>query len=82
MSEKRIIVPPAVVRKLAIYTAAMVIAPVASFFIVQKVFNASAIVSGGFAALVANIVLIGYVVEAYSEDLPPEEPEAEEKKEK
>lgn len=57
-----------VVRKLIFFTAAMIIAPVTCFFILQNVFNWGSIVSGGTAALVANIVLIGYVVAAFMED--------------
>ena len=47
----------------------MIIAPLATFFIVQNLFHGNAIYSGGAAALVANIVLIGYVVAAFTEDL-------------
>uniref|UniRef100_A0A060T0J9 ARAD1C16896p n=1 Tax=Blastobotrys adeninivorans TaxID=409370 RepID=A0A060T0J9_BLAAD len=61
-------VPLTVVRKLIFFTAAMIIAPVSCFFILQNVFNWGSIVSGGTAALVANIVLIGYVVAAFMED--------------
>ena len=42
----------------------------------------NAIVSGGIAALVANIVLIGYVIAAFTEDTSYAEPSIEEKKEK
>ncbi|CCE86195.1 Piso0_005851 [Millerozyma farinosa CBS 7064] len=63
-------IPISVIRKLTFFTAAMVIAPLLVFFISQNLFHSSSIVSGGLAALTANIVLIGYVVVAFTEDIP------------
>ncbi|SCV04324.1 LAME_0H17546g1_1 [Lachancea meyersii CBS 8951] len=60
-------VPREVIQKLMFFTAAMVIIPVLSFFLVQQV-TSNTLVSGGLAALAANLVLIAYVVMAFSED--------------
>lgn len=60
----------------------MILAPLTTFFIVQYLSSGNAIVSGGIAALVANIVLIGYVIAAFTEDTSYAEPSIEEKKEK
>lgn len=57
------------------FTAAMVILPVLTFFICKYAFNANDVISGGIAALMANIVLVGYIVVAFSEDSSSEENE-------
>lgn len=46
----------------------MIAFPLVAFFLCQYLFNNNAIVSGGIAALIANVVLIGYVVAAFTED--------------
>ncbi|CEP60590.1 Vma21p LALA0_S01e14378g [Lachancea lanzarotensis] len=67
-------VPREVVQKLMFFTAAMVILPVLSFFLVQQV-TSNTLISGGLAALAANLVLVAYVVMAFSEDTGTEESE-------
>ncbi|OBA13576.1 uncharacterized protein OGAPODRAFT_95737 [Ogataea polymorpha] len=70
-------IPPRVIKKLIICTALMIIAPLFTFFVSRAVFSNS-IVSGGLAALVANIVLIGYVIVAFNEDIDKDSKEKKE----
>ncbi|KAI9893101.1 MAG: vacuolar ATPase assembly integral membrane protein vma21 [Vezdaea aestivalis] len=75
-------VPAAVIYKLLIFTAAMVTAPIGTYFLtVNAVFGGNATFAGGSAALVANIVLISYVVVAMKED-QSEKIEEEERRKK
>lgn len=62
-------------QKLVFFTAAMIIFPIFTFFVCQYLFSNNAIISGGVSALVANIVLIGYVVAAFTEDTSYDEPQ-------
>lgn len=66
-----------VVNKLVFFTAAMIIMPLTTFFFIQYLSSNNSILSGGLAALVANIVLIGYVVAAYVEEIPSKEQKKE-----
>lgn len=56
-----------VVQKLMLFTAAMVFLPLVTFFTCQYLFDSS-LVSGGSAAVTANLVLIAYIVVAFTED--------------
>lgn len=60
----------------------MIVAPIFTFFVCEWLFNRNAIISGGVAALVANVVLIGYVVAAFTEDTSKLEEELEQEKSK
>lgn len=63
------LVPASVIKTLLGFTAAMVIIPIGSYFLtVNTVFNGNSTFAGGLAALMANVVLIGYVIVAWKED--------------
>ncbi|EXJ74108.1 uncharacterized protein A1O5_02402 [Cladophialophora psammophila CBS 110553] len=75
-------VPASVIYKLLGFTVAMICAPIGSYFLLlNSVFAGNATYSGAFAAIMANVVLIGYIVVAMRED-DSEKIEAEEKSRK
>ncbi|RMZ81219.1 hypothetical protein DV737_g2644, partial [Chaetothyriales sp. CBS 132003] len=62
-------VPVSVILKLLAFTFAMVVVPLGSFFFTREyVFSGSSVYSGGFAALMANVVLVAYIIVAVLED--------------
>ncbi|CEJ82199.1 hypothetical protein VHEMI02278 [[Torrubiella] hemipterigena] len=67
--ETRPTVPASVVVKLLAFTAAMIVLPIGSYFLtVNSLFNGNASYAGGLAAMIANVILISYVVVAMAED--------------
>ncbi|CAB4251882.1 similar to Saccharomyces cerevisiae YGR105W VMA21 Integral membrane protein that is required for vacuolar H+-ATPase (V-ATPase) function, although not an actual component of the V-ATPase complex [Maudiozyma barnettii] len=68
-------IPRSVVQKLMGYTIAMVSLPLITFFLVQQ-YTPNTLVSGGLAAAMANVVLIAYVISAFSEDTTDYEKES------
>ena len=55
--------------KLLFFTFAMITAPIGSYFLtVNTIFKGNSTYAGGLAALVANFVLIGYVIVAFADD--------------
>ncbi|KAJ4992044.1 vacuolar ATPase assembly integral membrane protein vma21 [Stagonosporopsis vannaccii] len=66
-----------VIVKLMSFTFAMITLPIGTYFFSNAyVFNGNATYAGGLAALMANVVLIGYVVMAFMDD---QKEQAEEK---
>ncbi|KAK7756798.1 vacuolar ATPase assembly integral membrane protein vma21 [Diatrype stigma] len=62
-------VPLDVILKLLAFTVAMVVVPIGSYFAtVNTVFKGNSSYAGGLAALMANVVLLGYVIVAMNED--------------
>lgn len=64
-------IPQTVINKLIFFTGAMIIFPITAFFLLQYLFN-NTLVSGGLSALIANVVLIGFIIVAFTEEIPKE----------
>ncbi|EMF10601.1 vacuolar ATPase assembly integral membrane protein VMA21 [Sphaerulina musiva SO2202] len=74
-------VPASVIYKLLGFTFAMITFPIGSYFLsVNLLFGGNSTYAGGLAALVANVVLIGYVVVAFNDDKSEREAAIEEEK--
>ncbi|KAJ1327602.1 vacuolar ATPase assembly integral membrane protein VMA21 [Microdochium nivale] len=62
-------VPTHVILKLLAATFAMVVLPIGSYFVtLHTLFKGNASYAGGFAAIMANVVLVGYIIVAMKED--------------
>ncbi|QLI74031.1 Vacuolar ATPase assembly integral membrane protein vma-21 [Metarhizium brunneum] len=62
-------VPKDVIFKLLGFTFAMIVVPIGSYFLtVHTVFKGNSSLAGGLAALLANVVLISYIIVAMKED--------------
>ncbi|KAK3054263.1 vacuolar ATPase assembly integral membrane protein vma21 [Extremus antarcticus] len=74
-------VPSSVIFKLLAFTAAMIVLPIGSYFAtVNTVFKGNATWAGATAAIMANVVLIGYVIVAFNDDKSEREADEAEKK--
>ncbi|KAK3719067.1 vacuolar ATPase assembly integral membrane protein vma21 [Vermiconidia calcicola] len=74
-------VPSSVIAKLLAFTAAMIVAPLSSYFLsINKLFGGNSTYAGAFAAFIANMVLIGYVIVAFRDDQQEREADEAEKK--
>ncbi|GAB7346629.1 hypothetical protein MBLNU459_g1766t1 [Dothideomycetes sp. NU459] len=72
-------VPKEVIIKLLLFTFAMIILPIGSYFVtLNTIYGGNSTFAGATAAVMANVVLLGYVVVAMKED-QSERLEAEEK---
>ncbi|OTB02337.1 hypothetical protein M426DRAFT_24815 [Hypoxylon sp. CI-4A] len=62
-------VPMDVIFKLLAFTFAMVLMPIGSYFLtVNTIFKGNSTYAGALAAIMANVVLVGYVIVAMNED--------------
>jgi len=62
-------VPTGVILKLLAFSFAMIVSPIAFYFItVNTVFRGNATFAGAGAAVTANVVLIAYIVVAWKDD--------------
>ncbi len=73
-SDIRPAVASSVIYKLLVFTLAMVTVPLGAYFLsVRTVFEGNPTFAGGLAALMANVVLIGYIVVAVRDDQAEQE---------
>lgn len=62
-------VPNDVIFKLIAFTLAMIVVPIGSYFVtVHTIFKGNSSYAGGLAALMANVVLVSYIIVAMKED--------------
>ncbi|KAG9671609.1 hypothetical protein KCU99_g2950, partial [Aureobasidium melanogenum] len=75
-------VPQHVIVKLLLFSFAMIVLPISSYFLtLNNLYSGNSTYAGATAAIIANFVLIGYVIVAMREDAG-ERAEAEEKDKK
>ncbi|KAH8814967.1 vacuolar ATPase assembly integral membrane protein [Xylogone sp. PMI_703] len=74
-------VPAHVIYKLLGFTFAMIVAPIGTYFLtLNTLFKGNSTFAGATAAIIANVVLVGYIFVAMKED--QEEAAAEKEKKK
>lgn len=68
-------VPASVIAKLLAFTLAMVVVPIGSYFAtVDTLFRGNSTLAGVLAAVMANVVMVSYIVVAMREDQSEEKP--------
>jgi hypothetical protein len=68
-SDIRPAVPTSVIAKLLFFTVALVTVPLGTYFItVKSIFKGNSTYAGALAAIMANVVLVGYLVVAIQDD--------------
>lgn len=76
-------VPAHVIFKLLGFTLAMMVGPIGCYFAtLNKIFGGNSTYAGTTAAIVANLILAGYIIVAFREDLGEVSETKEEKKKK
>ncbi|PNS13957.1 hypothetical protein CAC42_1448 [Sphaceloma murrayae] len=76
-------VPTPVILKLLFFSFAMVTFPIGSYFLSRDLlFRGNSTYAGALAAVIANVVLIGYVVVAFQDDMSERAEEAEKENKK
>ncbi|KAJ4173482.1 vacuolar ATPase assembly integral membrane protein vma21 [Fusarium falciforme] len=76
-------VPKDVIYKLLAFTIGMIVLPIGSYFLtVNTIFRGNSSFAGGFAAVMANVVLVAYIVVAMKEENAeqPGKPKSDSKK--
>ncbi|KAI8724879.1 Vacuolar ATPase assembly integral membrane protein VMA21 [Fusarium sp. LHS14.1] len=76
-------VPNDVIYKLLAFTIGMIVLPIGSYFLtVNTIFRGNSSFAGGFAAVMANVVLVAYIIVAMKEENAeqPSKPKADSKK--
>ncbi|WAO83392.1 Vacuolar ATPase assembly integral membrane protein VMA21 [Fusarium falciforme] len=62
-------VPKDVIYKLLAFTIGMIVLPIGSYFLtVNTIFRGNSSFAGGFAAVMANVVLVAYIIVAMKEE--------------
>ncbi|EEU48390.1 uncharacterized protein NECHADRAFT_74492 [Fusarium vanettenii 77-13-4] len=76
-------VPNDVIYKLLAFTIGMIVLPIGSYFVtVNTIFRGNSSFAGGFAAVMANVVLVAYIIVAMKEENTeqPSKPKSDSKK--
>ncbi|KAK4230580.1 hypothetical protein QBC38DRAFT_469121 [Podospora fimiseda] len=69
-------VPASVIFKLLAFTFGMIVIPIGSYYVtVDNLFSGNSTYAGALAAIMANVVLIGYILVAMAEDQSDREEE-------